>query len=134
MCIDLGVGTLRFARNGIPLGEAFRGVTGPLVAVVTLASEESKVTIQNRPTVLNTGEYTGGASTSFDGADGVRRPGSFDTRFIGNAVLGWRPNAKWEVSGKVRVATGLDAADIAFMTIFGRGEHVEQSFNITRTS
>ncbi len=26
---------------------------------MTLASEESKVTIQNRPTVLNTGEYTG---------------------------------------------------------------------------
>lgn len=29
------------------------------MAAVTLASEESKVTIQNRPTVLNTGEYTG---------------------------------------------------------------------------
>lgn len=45
--------------------------------------------------------------TTFDGADGVRRPGSFDTRFIANAVLGWRPNAKWELSGKFRVATGL---------------------------
>jgi outer membrane receptor protein involved in Fe transport len=45
--------------------------------------------------------------TTFDGADGVRRPGSFDTRFIGNAVLGWRPNAKWELSGKWRIATGL---------------------------
>ena len=45
--------------------------------------------------------------TTFDGADGVRRPGSFDTRFIGNAVLGWRPNARWELSGKWRVATGL---------------------------
>lgn len=50
--------------------------------------------------------------TTFDGADGVRRPGSFDTRFIGNAVLGWRPNAKWEVSGKVRVATGLPLTPI----------------------
>ena len=29
------------------------------MAAVTLGSEESKVTIQNRPTVLNTGEYTG---------------------------------------------------------------------------
>lgn len=65
VCIDLGAGTLRFARNGIPLGEAFRGVTGPLVAVVTLASEESKVTIQNRPTVLNTGEYTGELRCAF---------------------------------------------------------------------
>lgn len=45
--------------------------------------------------------------TTFDGADGVRRAGSFDTRFIGNVVLGWRPNAKWELSGKFRIATGL---------------------------
>ncbi len=45
--------------------------------------------------------------TTFDGADGRRRPGSFDTRVIGNAVLGWRPNARWELSGKVRVASGL---------------------------
>jgi len=50
--------------------------------------------------------------TTFDGADGVRRPGSFDTRFIGNAVLGWRPNAKWELSGKFRVATGLPLTPI----------------------
>jgi len=50
---------LRFSRNGVHLGDAFTGVTGPLVAAVTLASEESKVTIQNRPTVLNMGEYTG---------------------------------------------------------------------------
>lgn len=45
--------------------------------------------------------------TTFDGADGVSRPGSFDTRAIGNAVLGWRPNAKWEISGKFRIASGL---------------------------
>lgn len=57
--IDLGNGIVRFSRNGIHLGDAFTGVTGPLVAVVTQASEESKVTIQNRPTVLNMGEYTG---------------------------------------------------------------------------
>lgn len=50
---------VRVCRNGTPLGEAFTGVTGPLVPAATLASEESKVTIQNRPTVLNTGEYTG---------------------------------------------------------------------------
>ena len=45
----------------MPLGEAFSGLEPgqPLVAAVTLASEESKITIQNRPTVLNTGEYTG---------------------------------------------------------------------------
>lgn len=47
------------------------------------------------------------ARTTFDGADGVSRPGSFDTRAIGNVVLGWRPNAKWELSGKFRIASGL---------------------------
>lgn len=45
--------------------------------------------------------------TTFDGADGRTRPGSFDTRAIANAVLGWRPNARWELSGKFRVASGL---------------------------
>ncbi|KAG2432997.1 hypothetical protein HXX76_008725 [Chlamydomonas incerta] len=57
--VNLAVGSIRFARNGTPLGTAFEGVRGPLVAAVTMGSEESKVTIQNRPTVLNTGEYTG---------------------------------------------------------------------------
>jgi hypothetical protein len=57
--MDLANGILRFSRNGIHLGNAFTTVRGPLVAVVTQASEESKVTIQNRPTVLNMGEYTG---------------------------------------------------------------------------
>ncbi len=57
--VSLAAGTIRFARNGTPLGTAFECVRGPLVAAVTMGSEESKVTIQNRPTVLNTGEYTG---------------------------------------------------------------------------
>jgi transglutaminase-like putative cysteine protease len=34
------------------------------------------------------------------------------------------------VDGLVRVATGLDAADIAFMTIFGQAQLVAQSFGI----
>lgn len=55
---DLSRKTLAFSRNGIPIGVAFEGIMGPLIAVVTLANEESKVTIQNRPTVLNTGEAT----------------------------------------------------------------------------
>ncbi|KAJ9531877.1 hypothetical protein QJQ45_022018 [Haematococcus lacustris] len=59
VCVDMTAGVLRFRRNGAPLGEAFRGLVGPLVSAATLASEESKITIQNRPTVLNTGEYTG---------------------------------------------------------------------------
>ncbi len=52
----------RCARHGFACRgcrpQAFRNVYGPLVAAVTLASEESKVTIQNRPTVVNT-EYIG---------------------------------------------------------------------------
>jgi hypothetical protein len=59
VCVDLGRGCLRFCRNGVPLGEAFSGVAGPLVPAATLGSEESKLTIQNRPTVLNTGAYVG---------------------------------------------------------------------------
>lgn len=36
------------------------------------------------------------------------------------------------IDGLVRVATGLDAADIAFMTIFGRADCVSQSFSIRK--
>ena len=57
--LDLGRGTLSFCRNGQPLGCAFTGLQGPLLAAATLASEEAKATIQNRPTVLNTGDYCG---------------------------------------------------------------------------
>ncbi len=42
----------------------------------------------------------------FRGLEGRDRPGSFDTRFIGNVVAGWRPNAAWELSGRFRIATG----------------------------
>jgi transglutaminase-like putative cysteine protease len=34
------------------------------------------------------------------------------------------------VEGLVRVATGADAADVAFMTLFGTGEMISQSFDI----
>ena len=42
------------------------------------------------------------------------------------------PTGLAPVDGLVRVATGRDAADIAFMTIFGRAELVSQSFTISR--
>lgn len=45
----------------------------------------------------------------------------------------WRlidPTGKAPIEGLVRIATGLDAADIAFMTIFGRAELVSQAFAI----
>ena len=47
----------------------------------------------------------------------------------------WRlidPTGKAPIDGLVRVATGLDAADIAFMTIFGEAKLVSQSFAIDR--
>jgi transglutaminase-like putative cysteine protease len=45
----------------------------------------------------------------------------------------WRladPTCKAPVDGLVRVAAGRDAADIAFMTVFGRTELVSQSFSV----
>src|SRR5690606_159800 len=42
----------------------------------------------------------------FTGLDGVERPGSYDARLIATLLAGWRPNATWELSGKLRVATG----------------------------
>lgn len=44
--------------------------------------------------------------TRFAGLDDVTRPGAFETAFIGTAVAGWRFGPKWEVSGKLRAATG----------------------------
>jgi hypothetical protein len=46
------------------------------------------------------------ARAEFEALDGQSRPGTFDTRFIGNAVVRYRVSAAWEVSGKFRVATG----------------------------
>lgn len=45
--------------------------------------------------------------TTVTGIDGIERAGSFDTRFIGNLAVGWRIDSEWEISGKVRAATGL---------------------------
>lgn len=61
-----------------------------------------------------------------------------DLHAVAEVYLGgrWRlvdPTGLAPVEGLVRVATGLDAADIAFMTIFGRGELVAQTFAITKT-
>jgi transglutaminase-like putative cysteine protease len=42
------------------------------------------------------------------------------------------PTGKAPVEGLVRIAAGRDAADIAFLNIFGRAEMVSQSFRVTR--
>jgi hypothetical protein len=45
--------------------------------------------------------------TNFTGFAGTSTRGAFDTPIIANLVGGWRPNAKWEVSGRLRTSTGL---------------------------
>ncbi len=48
----------------------------------------------------------------------------------------WRlidPSGKAPLTGLVRVATGRDAADIAFMSIFGQGRLIRQSFSAERS-
>lgn len=45
----------------------------------------------------------------------------------------WRlvdPTSRAPIEGLVRVATGLDAADIAFMSVFGKAELVAQAFAV----
>ncbi len=52
--------------------------------------------------------------------------------YVGGA---WRlidPTGKAPVEGLVRVATGSDAADIAFMSIFGQANLVAQTFSVVR--
>ncbi len=43
----------------------------------------------------------------FTSLEGIERAGAYDARFLGNFVMGWRPDRDWELSGKLRVATGL---------------------------
>jgi Carboxypeptidase regulatory-like domain/TonB-dependent Receptor Plug Domain len=45
--------------------------------------------------------------TRFTGIDGTQARGAFDTPVLANAVLGWRPNARWEVATRVRSSSGL---------------------------
>ena len=45
--------------------------------------------------------------TRFTGINGTSTRGAFDTPVTANGVLGWRPNARWEVATRLRAATGL---------------------------
>jgi hypothetical protein len=45
--------------------------------------------------------------TRFTGLNGTTTRGAFDTPVLANGVLGWRPNARWELATRVRGATGL---------------------------
>lgn len=48
-------------------------------------------------------------TTRFTAADGVERPGAFDTPIIGSIAVGWRPSDDWEVSSKLRLSEGIPA-------------------------
>lgn len=45
--------------------------------------------------------------TRFEGLDGTSTRGAFDTPVLANGVIGWRPNAKWEVATRLRGSSGL---------------------------
>lgn len=45
--------------------------------------------------------------TRFNGLSGQTSIGAFDSPLVFNGLLGWRPNARWEFSGRVRAAAGL---------------------------
>ncbi len=45
--------------------------------------------------------------TRFTGINSTATRGAFDSPVTANGVLGWRPNAKWEVATRLRGATGL---------------------------
>lgn len=80
----------------------------PLVNAGTGHAEGVELLLQKR---AGSTPWFGLASLSvgrsrFSGLDGVERPGSYDARLIATLLAGWRPNAGWELSGKLRVATG----------------------------
>jgi hypothetical protein len=81
-----------------PLRSAGRGeVTG---AEIFLQKKLSEVPVYGLLSV----SYNRSRFTSLDG---TRAVSAFDTPLIANGLIGWRPNAKWELSTRVRTATGL---------------------------
>ncbi len=91
------------ATNDIPFG------LEPLLSDGTGRSYGAEIFLQKR---LSEIPIFGLLSLSLGRAEyasleGVDRPGTYDTRFIGSISTGWRINPKWEVSGKFRLATGL---------------------------
>lgn len=71
--------------------------------------------------------------TRFRGLDGSTSVGAFDSPMVFNGLLGWRPNARWEFSGRVRSAAGLpttpftSAGQLDF-TRYNEGQRLPQFF------
>lgn len=91
------------AQTDIPFG------LEPLTSTATGRAFGAEVFVQKRfSEVPLYGLVSVSASrVELTGIDGIRRPGAFDSRFIGTVSAGYRLNPRWEVSGKFRVATGL---------------------------
>ena len=89
--------------NDIPFGlEPLRGAgTGSVRgAEVLLQKRLSDVPVYG----LISASYN---RTRFRGLDGSTSIGAFDSPLVLNGLLGWRPNARWELSGRIRSAAGL---------------------------
>ena len=91
------------ATTDIPFG------LEPLQSTGTGSAYGAEVFLQKK---LGTSPFYGQLSasvnrTQFAGVNGVATRGAFDTPVLANGVLGWRPNAKWEVATRIRGASGL---------------------------
>lgn len=89
--------------NDIPYG------LEPLVPEATGSVRGAEVLLQKRLSEvpvygLISASYN---RTRFRGLDGTTSRGAFDSPMVFNGLLGWRPNARWEFSGRVRSAAGL---------------------------
>lgn len=89
--------------NDIPYG------LEPLIGAATGSVRGAEVFLQKRlsdvPVYgLISASYN---RTRFRGLDGVTSVGAFDSPLVFNGLLGWRPNARWEFSGRARSAAGL---------------------------
>jgi outer membrane receptor protein involved in Fe transport len=89
--------------NDIPFG------LEPLQSVATGSVRGAEVLLQKRLSDvplfgLISASYN---RTRFRGIDGSTSIGAFDSPLVFNGLLGWRPNARWEFSGRVRTAAGL---------------------------
>jgi outer membrane receptor protein involved in Fe transport len=89
--------------NDIPYG------LEPLIGTATGSVRGAEVLLQKRlsdvPVYgLISASYN---RTRFTGLDGTTSIGAFESPLVFNGLLGWRPNARWEFSGRVRSAAGL---------------------------
>ena len=89
--------------NDIPYG------LEPLIGTATGSVNGAEVFLQKRlsdvPVYgLISASYN---RTRFRGLDGTTSIGAFDSPLVFNGLLGWRPNARWEFSSRVRSAAGL---------------------------